>query len=152
MAHSQVSSLVHPQYLRFAGVNAFLCVAALVASPGIEPAQLAAQHKQIAAVAQPSHVLRADFSLPEQLAVLRGIHAQPRLARPPRGTQQHSQARAVRSERQLGPPLGGVQRERKAAQYLAGGCFVEAHLDGRSEEHTSELQSPMYLVCRLLLE
>src|SRR5437762_7010585 len=26
---------------------------------------------------------------------------------------------------------------------------VEAH---RSEEHTSELQSPMYLVCRLLLE
>src|SRR5437879_8938572 len=27
-----------------------------------------------------------------------------------------------------------------------------ARLDGRSEEHTSELQSPMYLVCRLLLE
>src|ERR1017187_10735080 len=26
------------------------------------------------------------------------------------------------------------------------GCFL------RSEEHTSELQSPMYLVCRLLLE
>src|SRR5437762_6320730 len=25
-------------------------------------------------------------------------------------------------------------------------------LQGRSEEHTSELQSPMYLVCRLLLE
>src|SRR5437764_6806691 len=25
-------------------------------------------------------------------------------------------------------------------------------LDPRSEEHTSELQSPMYLVCRLLLE
>src|SRR5437762_7683946 len=25
-------------------------------------------------------------------------------------------------------------------------------LVGRSEEHTSELQSPMYLVCRLLLE
>ena len=24
--------------------------------------------------------------------------------------------------------------------------------DTRSEEHTSELQSPMYLVCRLLLE
>src|SRR5437762_6748189 len=29
----------------------------------------------------------------------------------------------------------------------------EAHLElARSEEHTSELQSPMYLVCRLLLE
>src|SRR5437879_11473150 len=25
-------------------------------------------------------------------------------------------------------------------------------IPGRSEEHTSELQSPMYLVCRLLLE
>src|ERR1017187_10604223 len=25
-------------------------------------------------------------------------------------------------------------------------------IGGRSEEHTSELQSPMYLVCRLLLE
>src|SRR5437879_7889883 len=25
-------------------------------------------------------------------------------------------------------------------------------LEARSEEHTSELQSPMYLVCRLLLE
>src|SRR5437879_9556984 len=28
----------------------------------------------------------------------------------------------------------------------------EAWRHGRSEEHTSELQSPMYLVCRLLLE
>src|SRR5208337_5649449 len=26
------------------------------------------------------------------------------------------------------------------------------HVERRSEEHTSELQSPMYLVCRLLLE
>src|SRR5437762_6236727 len=29
---------------------------------------------------------------------------------------------------------------------------VFVFLQGRSEEHTSELQSPMYLVCRLLLE
>src|SRR5437762_10338092 len=28
----------------------------------------------------------------------------------------------------------------------------EARAPSRSEEHTSELQSPMYLVCRLLLE
>src|SRR2546426_5099902 len=28
----------------------------------------------------------------------------------------------------------------------------EVHLEGRSEEHTSELQSPCNLVCRLLLE
>src|SRR5437762_5865487 len=32
--------------------------------------------------------------------------------------------------------------------YLASRKFGR----GRSEEHTSELQSPMYLVCRLLLE
>src|SRR5437762_10873012 len=31
-----------------------------------------------------------------------------------------------------------------------GACRLPARL--RSEEHTSELQSPMYLVCRLLLE
>src|SRR3712207_7920978 len=30
-------------------------------------------------------------------------------------------------------------------------CLVPTHL-GRSEEHTSELQSRQYLVCRLLLE
>src|SRR5437762_10856130 len=30
--------------------------------------------------------------------------------------------------------------------------FWAARKLGRSEEHTSELQSPMYLVCRLLLE
>ena len=30
--------------------------------------------------------------------------------------------------------------------------FYGAIFFGRSEEHTSELQSPMYLVCRLLLE
>src|SRR5437762_5391167 len=31
-------------------------------------------------------------------------------------------------------------------------CLVEGFRSIRSEEHTSELQSPMYLVCRLLLE
>src|SRR5437763_9469113 len=36
----------------------------------------------------------------------------------------------------------------------AAACDAEPHdcAQGRSEEHTSELQSPMYLVCRLLLE
>src|SRR5437764_14076987 len=38
-----------------------------------------------------------------------------------------------------------------------GAAFARARVRGfqgadRSEEHTSELQSPMYLVCRLLLE
>src|SRR5437879_13442565 len=36
---------------------------------------------------------------------------------------------------------------RELAKFVEGDRF-----DGRSEEHTSELQSPMYLVCRLLLE
>src|SRR5215210_9322620 len=31
-------------------------------------------------------------------------------------------------------------------------CATAAERSRRSEEHTSELQSPMYLVCRLLLE
>src|SRR5437879_11095186 len=44
----------------------------------------------------------------------------------------------------------GSEAEAEAIRsYLA----VEAEGDAlRSEEHTSELQSPMYLVCRLLLE
>src|SRR5437762_6990272 len=35
----------------------------------------------------------------------------------------------------------------RRAGEIAGGAVL-----GRSEEHTSELESPMYLVCRLLLE
>src|SRR5437763_4646929 len=43
-----------------------------------------------------------------------------------------------------------LEQQRVAAARLA----QVLHLDSavRSEEHTSELQSPMYLVCRLLLE
>src|ERR1017187_3916238 len=41
-----------------------------------------------------------------------------------------------------GPSLGLVLRAHAQSR----------HADTRSEEHTSELQSPMYLVCRLLLE
>src|SRR5687768_18096776 len=40
---------------------------------------------------------------------------------------------------------GGAARRRRAAAGPAGG-------DARSEEHTSELQSRLHLVCRLLLE
>src|SRR5258708_29384138 len=39
------------------------------------------------------------------------------------------------------------QRDRPAARHAVG-----KEADGRSEEHTSELQSPDHLVCRLLLE
>src|SRR5437764_9508042 len=34
----------------------------------------------------------------------------------------------------------------------SSGCCLSCAICFRSEEHTSELQSPMYLVCRLLLE
>src|SRR5437762_13344579 len=72
------------------------------------------------------------------------------------------------------PIYPGVQRPTQQKNWwtFESGYRVEfAHLDGpddhkgyngqeisglgfdqRSEEHTSELQSPMYLVCRLLLE
>src|SRR5205823_8846407 len=42
-----------------------------------------------------------------------------------------------------------VNRERIDSAVLSGGDEVQI---GRSEEHTSELQSLAYLVCRLLLE
>src|SRR5690348_18162055 len=54
-----------------------------------------------------------------------------------------------------------VQRAREAAElslvaaWVANGhgpLLVDGGISGRSEEHTSELQSPVHLVCRLLLE
>src|SRR5207244_12937140 len=52
-------------------------------------------------------------------------------------------------------PLPGDPRRR--AERAPGGqpprrAVPRALADGRSEEHTSELQSPDHLVCRLLLE
>src|SRR5438876_1364659 len=46
-------------------------------------------------------------------------------------------------------PLSGTHGRRNAAKANFGrrfGCYI------RSEEYTSELQSPVHLVCRLLLE
>src|SRR5690348_18085302 len=40
--------------------------------------------------------------------------------------------------------------------HIANSChqhlILQKYLESRSEEHTSELQSPVHLVCRLLLE
>src|SRR2546422_1303810 len=47
-----------------------------------------------------------------------------------------------------GPAGRGVGRQR----HLRGRLRRRRLLDGRSEEHTSELQSRLHLVCRLLLE
>src|SRR5690348_17638247 len=54
-------------------------------------------------------------------------------------------------------PLDDPDRARRAAGERARGDRVDAHAEPaprleRSEEHTSELQSPVHLVCRLLLE
>src|SRR5437879_9296233 len=48
----------------------------------------------------------------------------------------------------------GVQFRSAQVQSGDAGKYWNKTKDGRvrSEEHTSELQSPMYLVCRLLLE
>src|SRR5690348_1393876 len=40
----------------------------------------------------------------------------------------------------------------QSAQRCAAGTSGKKKRDPRSEEHTSELQSPVHLVCRLLLE
>src|SRR2546426_9258152 len=55
------------------------------------------------------------------------------------------------------PAAGSAAERRQYAHRLAGGVQEEKTLpstgrEARSEEHTSELQSPCNLVCRLLLE
>src|SRR2546426_8207362 len=57
----------------------------------------------------------------------------------------------VHSPQQLGDVPGHVRRRLLVSEPLAHLGIGVAH-GGRSEEHTSELQSPCNLVCRLLLE
>src|SRR3712207_8297333 len=61
---------------------------------------------------------------------------------------------SVHQVHRVGGDLDGVVVEGRG-QHLegeAGGDAVHALVRARSEEHTSELQSRQYLVCRLLLE
>src|SRR5690348_1577967 len=67
-----------------------------------------------------------------------------RLRRPPGGN------RRRRDPRLLHPPHG---RERGDALGRVKKAWISSSaIPSRSEEHTSELQSPVHLVCRLLLE
>src|SRR5437879_12086994 len=50
------------------------------------------------------------------------------------------------------PPVRGEHLVRLGGHQAPGATGANGGARGRSEEHTSELQSPMYLVCRLLLE
>src|SRR5690348_17512859 len=72
------------------------------------------------------------------------------LRRPPRSTlfpyTTLFRSRGVHRERELRPACDWSPRGASTPP----GCA--RHRTGRSEEHTSELQSPVHLVCRLLLE
>src|SRR3712207_6933403 len=57
--------------------------------------------------------------------------------------------RVVRAVR---PPLDAVDAPRLGVRQVDAGQAVPGPRIVRSEEHTSELQSRQYLVCRLLLE
>src|SRR5438876_8649946 len=46
----------------------------------------------------------------------------------------------------------GVGRGAGPLKRVLHECYLDAMFMARSEEHTSELQSPVHLVCRLLLE
>src|SRR5258708_21308770 len=48
--------------------------------------------------------------------------------------------------------LGGGTPKTFVQQTEVSSFILKNHHQGRSEEHTSELQSPDHLVCRLLLE
>src|SRR3712207_7159560 len=52
----------------------------------------------------------------------------------------------------VGPLAGGAGNESLLGHALRVGDVQLEHVPARSEEHTSELQSRQYLVCRLLLE
>src|SRR5687767_15621461 len=74
--------------------------------------------------------------------------AQPRLAATVRdhiGEALHKGARALIDTK-------AFARDRDGSTYVAPQALVNVDHSMRSEEHTSELQSLAYLVCRLLLE
>src|SRR5690348_17691464 len=74
------------------------------------------------------------------------------IRRPPRSTlfPYTTLFRSDRPEMRL--DLGDIGRHERAVGRSLEPDAVLAHFSSRSEEHTSELQSPVHLVCRLLLE
>src|SRR3712207_9020328 len=79
------------------------------------------------------------------------------IRRPPRSTLFpyttlfRSAAHQPDDERERGEHRGDAERDLDADDAFLGPVDV-LELEQRSEEHTSELQSRQYLVCRLLLE
>src|SRR5690348_17361407 len=80
------------------------------------------------------------------------------LRRPPRSTL-FPYTTLFRSNLFVVGRCASMSHEGQSSARVSGPCFVmgqaagtAANLALRSEEHTSELQSPVHLVCRLLLE
>src|SRR5437879_9339354 len=82
------------------------------------------------------------------------------IRRPPRSTlfpyttlfrSRPGQKKQRENNHSFSPELFYFFNERPRAMRQGRGNLC-AEMASRSEEHTSELQSPMYLVCRLLLE
>src|SRR3712207_6878100 len=76
------------------------------------------------------------------------------IRRPPRSTL-FPYTTLFRSQREEADAAAARDRERlatEAAELLAQAEALRQEAQARSEEHTSELQSRQYLVCRLLLE
>src|SRR3989454_7262339 len=70
----------------------------------------------------------------------------------PAGKLGRAMAQAIAQTEHLGDHLEAVRIKAVAVDVLGNGDVAESVESGRSEEHTSELQSPCNLVCRLLLE
>src|SRR3712207_7877043 len=81
------------------------------------------------------------------------VRAQPDPAQRPLAQQARAQVRA-RVDDDCDHHGGDERDQREAALEQKRMSFIEPETepDQRSEEHTSELQSRQYLVCRLLLE
>src|SRR5437879_3436130 len=88
-------------------------------------------------------LVRGDRAAEEYLALVLAVHHRPKLlGHAPLG---HHAARHVGGF----PEVIARARGHLVHEQLFGDPASEHHGDLRSEEHTSELQSPMYLVCRL---
>src|SRR3712207_7356798 len=79
--------------------------------------------------------------------------ALPIFLRHPHGALGYGPAAPLRRGRRAVAGAGARRRsDRRPPGGRGGGAGGAHHRNGRSEEHTSELQSRQYLVCRLLLE
>src|SRR5437762_10469721 len=100
-----------------------------------------------------TNVLHLDYIFSSHHAAPRHLHSFPT-----RRSSDLAKMNAAREANGQAPysvayDLSSVARQHSAAMASQQSLYHNPSLTSqRSEEHTSELQSPMYLVCRLLLE